>query len=742
MNIRSTKIVSLIMFTLMILSIFTFIGNVSAEENELLLKINSNFSINMISATDFFIDVEMEVVWAVAFGVTYNKAQIQSLIFSTDIDDIEALAVIKNNIHNSLITQMFNIFKHENVNALRSKPFVENSLFYESYDVNLTSSFFNMNDTVNAYTFVNGVLDMGANVSYGFSLQADHGWNNTFKFILLDKMIIKYANTTNVNTDLSEATWTIFNGSGNNLGKISELTIAYKKPTTPKSQNEDIFLGFKLDCTSGSATKLTINLDGRIVNIKDYNILPPFVTNFNYVPADGLRLFIDNGLMTLEDIKDKTLDPLKAIIVQSLQTPLFNQTIDFSFKWDNYTTTNHQDHYELDKMDVSPPIRGVLSDPNIFLKINDISSKALFGLVNAGAVANVVEGSINFGDRISNIGNKYNITLIMPEDIVLDSKNPFIWNDTKKFSGDIYSKNPPSYSKEEISTKVEINVKSTDLNLFSFFTGNTQLTFGLNLNEERSYKISTLPEEFSLPSKISIDYLNSDALRVCFEEGIFNMDEVDAFLTAEKDDFEKRISNIITGVEINGDINRDTFEKSLQWDGNILDMDEAIPVKTESYAQTSFPISFNLGIAPPSFKIPTQSYNFTGIKGQSMTYKMIFPQGVEISVSDPYGKAEVKKMSDGRKYFELSIESDESEIYVEVSCDIMPSILFIIGLFIPCIISFFITLILIIIVLILRKKRKGRKISREPVIYDEQGNEDNVEYQGEDYYIPPPPKSK
>lgn len=738
---RSARIITFMIFALIILSIFNFFRNVSAEE-DLLIKVNSDFTINMKSATDFSVNVEMDVVWAIAFGEEYNEAEIQSLLISTDIDDIEALAVIKNNVHNSLSTQMINIFGYGNINALNSKPFIEASLFYENFNANLSSSFFNMNESVNAHDFVNGVLDMGANVSYRFYLQSEHGWNNTFNFILADKMVIKFANTTNVNTELSKAAWTVYNRTGSSTGKTGEIAIGYRNPTSPTAQSEDIFLGFELDCTSGSSTILTINLDGEIVNIKNYNVIPSFINNFDNVPADGLRLLIDNGFITLKDIKQKTYDPLTEIILQALETPQFNQTIDLSFKWGNFSTTNHQDYYELDNMDTNPPIRGVLTDSNILLKINDISSKALFGLVNAGAVANVSKGDINFGDRINSIGNRYNITLKMPEDVVLDNEKPYIWNDSKTFTGNIYSKNPPSYLEEEISTMVEINVKTTDLNLVSFFTGNTQLTFELTLNEECSYNISPVPEEFNLPNKISIDLLNSDALRICFEEGIFSSEDVNAFLTAEKDDFEKRIAKIIPGLEAIGNVNRDTFEKSLQWDGDISKMGEEIPVKTASYAHTSLPVSSMLSIAPPSFKIQTQTYNFTGIEGQSVSYKMIFPQGVDIALSDSFGKVEVKKMSDGRKYFELTIESDESDIFVEVKCDIMPSALFIIGLFMPCIISFFITLVLIIILLMLRKKKKGRKPSREPVEYETPIEEDITRYEEEDYYVPPPPVSK
>jgi hypothetical protein len=117
---------------------------------------------------------------------------------------------------------------------------------------------------------------------------------------------------------------------------------------------------------------------------------------------------------------------------------------------------------------------------------------------------------------------------------------------------------------------------------------------------------------------------------------------------------------------------------------------------------------------------------------------MIFPNGVDLECSDLSGKSVIKKLEDGRKYIEIYFSPLESELTVDVSCKIIPSLLFIIGVFMPCIISFFITIILIIMILLIRKKRKGRKVTPALTAYEEK----DTGYEGEDYYIPPPPGSK
>ena len=116
---------------------------------------------------------------------------------------------------------------------------------------------------------------------------------------------------------------------------------------------------------------------------------------------------------------------------------------------------------------------------------------------------------------------------------------------------------------------------------------------------------------------------------------------------------------------------------------------------------------------------------------------MIFPPGLSIGASDPLNKADVKKTKDGRYYIEITFSASEPDITdVVVSCKMVPSALFIIGVFMPCIISLIITIILVVVIYFIRKKRKGRKIETTP------NQEDIADYEDEDYYVPPPPGSK
>ncbi len=64
----------------------------------------------------------------------------------------------------------------------------ENYTFYDEYLVNLTSKFFNLNQTINSYELINGMLDVGARVRYDLNLKADPGWDITYSFDLGEKL--------------------------------------------------------------------------------------------------------------------------------------------------------------------------------------------------------------------------------------------------------------------------------------------------------------------------------------------------------------------------------------------------------------------------------------------------------------------------------------------------------------------------------------------------------------------------
>ena len=730
---RLHKLLDAIIVVLMISSFFV-VDAVAEKTAESI--VDARFDIELETATDLKINVTMDVSEITAFETLYDSSDIQNLATSADYDDTITMGGIMQTLHNLLKNQMEMTFENANVVPLDTRPTYKNTVFYEDYSVNLTSEFFGMDEGVNTYNFINGVLDMGAEVLYEFTLQAELGWDNTYTITLQATMFPPYTNG-EVDTDRIE--WKVENENGFDYSTAAKLSIKLEGPTTPSRENDDIPLAFVLDASDAKQIGLTTNILAKHIDIRNYGMLPDSVTDLDVIPADGMRLFINNGLTTWDEFYKKSLENITRDAVSVIENSSFNQTLDVAFRWDDKTTSNCSDSYNITHMDDKPSIHAELIDDDVNLQICGISSRALFGLIHTGAGANISANDVNFGDDLGQIGYQYNGTIHLPDNLYLDGENSYTWNQSKPLSGGFSSDVATDYNGEQIETLIEIEVSSTDLNLLSFFTGKTELTLGLFIQEEKNYSVTPLPDPFMLPEKVLLDYLNSDAVRLCIEEGVFNEEEIGAFLTNEKQLFENKMITILPNLEIDGHVNRNAFDDSLIWDGDIGKMDADDPVQVVSYAHSSYLHSFGLSFMPPKFEISNQSLSVRGLQNQDVTYRMIFPHGISsVEVSDSLDRAEVDKTDDGRYYVEISFNASESGLVDDISCNITPSALFIVGIFMPCIVSFIITIILIIVIYIIRKKRKGGK----KMAVEEESFDDDYGYKDQDYYVPPPPSSK
>lgn len=720
---RLTKSLTVLIICLLLFSSFLIIEKSIAQEVPS-NNIEAYFDIEMVSATELKINCEVTVnkIRVESSGKTYTSTQIESNYIS---GNEYLLGVIGNQLQ-SLINETFQeSFEGAKITSLNEYPVYENGQFHDDFSINLTSSYFGIAEEINAYSFLNGILDMGAQIEYRFNFKAKLGWNNTYAINFGDNY--DFQKQTNGTWDgHTIIRWEVKNLNNLIDSKSGVLVLKDKNPTTHET-GEDVFLDFKLNSTS-QVTSFQVNILANAINIQNYNALPNFVSNLNYIPADGIRLFVDCRLISWDDVYQNTMQPIEQKIKSNIETPVFNQTLDLVFSWDKNSTTESIDSYNLQNMNEEPSVKAIFEDSDINLKIFNISARGLFGLTNAGAKSTAEKTDINFGENLNNIGYPYSVSLIMPTGVTLANKNTYTWNDTTQFQGTFESKTSPKYSKEEIDTVIEIDVENTDLDLVSFFTGQTELIFGLDLKETKKYNVTTISNEFSLPEKISLKYLNSDALRLCIEENIFTDDEVNTFLENEKISFENKLKSVLKGLEVSGHTDKDTFYNSLEWDGDINKMDHEKPVLTSYNAYSNYPVNFDLSITSTNFKIHEQKYYFSGIANQSVTYRMFFPSGLYINVDDAYKKSEVKETPDGRQYFEVNFSPNESNLTVEVSCDIQPSLLFILGALLPCFITLFITIILIAVIIIFRKKKKRGKA----VIIEE-----DTSYKGEDYYVPP-----
>ncbi len=727
------RLSSVLAVSVIFLILFQSLYFVSADQNNDLVE--ANIILDMNNGTNLTASVEITVsrIFLEASDKTYTKTDIENI--ANDNSKAHLMGALSYAIRSDMLSQIRDSFENAEVLPIKELPSYENGKFLDNFNIKLISNFFNLNESVNSYRFINGILDISGMVNYSFNFQAKTGWNNTYTIRLGEKL--EYFKATNGKVKNKNIEWTVLNNNGNQPIKEGKLILRSTNPSIEPAK-EKIELYFNLETKNNPGLKTEIHIEN--LDIRNYDILPSFISNVHYLPSDAVRLFVENSFLDWnESIYENTLESIIEKITKNIENSEFNQTLDFVFSWDEKTTFNCDNPYVLEDMDVSPPVIGQLIDNKIDLDIADISSKAFYGLLNAGGIANISKEDINFGENLDDIDYPYNIKIVFPKNISLDGQNTYTWNKTINFKGKLESKNSPKYEKEEKSKTIEINFESSDLNLLGFFTNNPELNFGINVKETNKINVTRLPKEFSIPEEISLDYLNSDALKLCIQEKVFSTGQVDKFLNNKKENFEEHVSEIISDLKIEAKIKKDLFNSNIEEDINISNMDSAPPVKTDVFSDTMYPVKFEFSFIPPSFEIPIQKFNFSGIKNQSVSYKIVFPKGVDIEVDDTLNKVVLKENKQKQKYIEISFSPEEHNLTSIASCKIIPSAIFLISLFMPCIISFVIVLILIIVILLVRRKRKYKKPSG---FYKEQETDDNGAYEEENYYVPPPPGSK
>jgi hypothetical protein len=671
------------------------------------------------------------------FDHLYDRQMIESISSS----DPYVMGAIMFRLHESLKTQINGAFKDAQIDTMNKKPGYTIPYFTDDFLVNLTPLFFAYAKPMNLTSFISGVFDMGAVVSYHFNLTADLGWNTSYLCTLPASLTLDFANTPLVNSENNQVQWEVKNWDGTAIPVAATVSLRTKNPTTPLKETEDISVEFALDTRAAQDVSLTEIVSARDINVRNYVTFPSFVTGLHILPADGVRLCIDNGLLSWNDVLSNTIQPIEQHITPILENSSFNQTLKFSFSWNASSTTNCSTPYNLTHMDSTPTVQATFKDPNVNLNICGMPSRAFFGLVNAGAAATISSSDINFGQGLEAIPWPATFLLNFPTNITFDGKNTYIWNQTKPLTGAFSSNvqpNPP-YTNEQESTLIVIDIAKMDLNLGSIFTGKTELTASTKLREDDLLSVMHWPSEFPRSSKINLTYLNADAFRLCTEEQVFNGPSLDLFLSEKKDVFQQRASGIIHGLSVKGSTDRKAFSDSLIWDGDISAMDALVPVVVSSYASQVYTIGFTMSLWPATLSISPQQFSIQGIGNQTITYRFIFPKGISVNASESAGTAvNTGKTSDGRDYVELSFNTGNQTS--TLSCVLNASPVYVLGIFLPCLLVFVLLIILIVIIYLIRKKRGGLRRVKKRKLFEPEDNEPADEMP--DYYVPPPPSSK
>lgn len=690
------------------------------------------------SGTHLTVRAHMIVNSINVFDTVYDRQAIENMVTSNQY----VMGAIMLRLHESVKTQIQTAFTDADVDTMNEMPSYEKPYFIDDFQVNLTSAFFHYNGSLNLTDFIPGVLDMGATATYHFNLKAEHGWNTTYVYKLPSFMTLAYANTADTDPIINKVTWVVRNWNGNDTGEEATMSVQSKKPTTIPSETENISLEYILDTQTVNNMSFIESILVKKVDVRRYNVMPEFITGLNSIPADGVRLCIDNGLFSWTDLFENTIQPVQQQTTSLIKNSSFDQNLNLSVTWDAESPTNCSTPYNITHMDDTPAIRVNFKDSDVNLAICQMPARAFFGLINAGASASIISTDINFGAELEDSMYPYNIILHLPANISLNGNNLYTWNKTAPITGLFTSQVQPTppYTTEHIETHIEIELLKMDLNIPSIFTGKTELITSTKMKEDDRLYVVSRTGELNFSPKINITYLNADAFRLCSEENVFTDGQINLFLSQKTELFQRRLSVIFQGISVKGAIDRKLFSSSLVWDKDISTMDDVAPVVVSNYANEVYKVGFNMSLWPAELTVTPQRFTLPGLENQTVTYRIIFPRGITVNASESTGKPLITgKTNDGREYVELSYDAESPTQSTVLICVLNVSPLYILGLFLPCLLVFILLVVLVIIIYLIRKKRGGFRRGKRKV-FEPEDNEPS-EYSGENYYVPPPPSS-
>lgn len=663
--------------------------------------VDAFFDITFINGTFLDVNIKLNAHKIKIFDKSYNASEIRTRY---DEDGAAFKLVLYNYIESLLDDSVFPHCENE-----IGRPYVdEDSLlqtsgspydpivFYMDCNISLTTAFFDVENISSIGDFVNGILDMGGSVSYSFDFVADVGWNITYNFILSEAMEAVEVEEGSLSLSGKKITWEIDNWDGNEeKTEKGRFTLKYSNPTS-KFESEDIYLDISFDLREVEKTSLTCTVQITAVEVTDLVSLPSFVSDLSYVPADGVRLLVQEGLLSWETVHSKIFNPLKEEVEGSLTTSL-NVSLNLLLAVNTSTTSNCSSPYDPFEMNGNPPLSSTLSD-EVYLRFCNISSRAFFGFVYAGGVAQLSEEDISLGD----LGYPYTAHLVLPPDVVGSCS----WNKSSYLDTSVRYDAAPHYGDEKMEWYIEGELKSIDLDLASMLTGKSDVVTTVDARDSYNIYHITPPEDFKLPERISISQINADLIRVCIEENVFDEETLQNYFAHQKQLAEQHLSQTFGIPDIEGYIDDGRLAESKKWDGNVQEMDDEKPFTIPIYTHFSYKTGFKFSFIPFSFTIGNQSIVCSSIPGQKVVYRFFFPKGLDVVCNDTLNMISINRTSDGRTFIEVVFDGTEGNLTTIVSYSLKASPVFVVLTFLPCIIGMVVLIVLVAVVVVIRRKRR------------------------------------
>ncbi|MCG2825233.1 MAG: hypothetical protein L6265_01420, partial [Thermoplasmatales archaeon] len=438
---------------------------------------------------------------------------------------------------------------------------------------NVTSFGFKENSELKLDDVIRGTLKMGAVINKTFDLKAGAGYNNTFIFTFPE--YIKIVSEDEDDSD-EKATWTVDNKNATDISDsiptTKSLTIESRSPNPVLE--EEVLRNLIIDLYDFDELYLYGAIDIKSVNITKYNVsLPSNIKNLSYISSDGLRMALENNLVTWEDIENEINKTKKD--AEKMLNNTFNTMITLNFTWYN------KEDYNLSTRGSERPINATIITlnetnspkikPNLF---GDFDAETITGILNAGA---------KYGFDISSSDQNYTLSMILPENMIfsgysqkvehtnITNRNAYSWSSSETLSCKLESGVAPEYNESRALLNVLIDMHNIDI-----FGMMLNMDLGVNA-EIYCIKLS----DVSMPKNLTMKYINSDCLRLLYDKGIIKQSDIDNITDEIKKGLEENLTTALGGnVSISVYIDYDSLKHY-----NVNNMSDVRPVSISAEAR-------------------------------------------------------------------------------------------------------------------------------------------------------------
>ena len=483
-----------------------------------------------------------------------------------------------------------------------------------------------------------------------------------------------------------------------NLTENSYLALVAGNPANLKGRTDTLA---EVDIKDLDLVSLSVNLS--LYAVDSTNISPyfPGVLGIYLVSADGLRMAVEQGLLSWEDIRVLSIQP-QIDILQSQLSGMLSGPLKLQLHWDNSSL----DGYEVSSM-TGRPVKATLTGTGA-MDMKGMSKHIAQDALWSGA-------KIPFQIGIYNDFN-WSIKMTLPQNLTLEGsglapsstiagRETYRWNKAyNPLKGDI-ARNGTWVPDHNGSVNIKIEIQDVDYDLIRVLAQH-QTTLKFKVSVVIAMDGLTLDSDLrkGIPGNVTLERANADLIRALIADGKVDRLKIDSQVEDRSRELQMQMA-----AALNKDVDFRVF-----LDEHSLDKNATGPILIKGSATLSVEKDLNSKDSLISFLDTSKTFYLQGREGWVVTYSIILPKGIEIyDVKRSLKASDFKQQPTVSKDKRSMVEvldgdlDDNVTIYVKPTLDKTLVVIFVQPV---CILSIVLVVIVIIVVVYFWKahKRKAR----------------------------------